>query len=201
MLSQITIAGRPTKDPTMQTSKDGTKYITLDIANTQGFGDNAHSLFFSCYFNAYLAERLVKAKVAKATCLDITGKFDSKEFTRRDGTPGRSLEIRVQDWEFSISNKADSQNMAPTNVSPGTQAPTNAPVGQAPPASVNQTPGYNPGAAPYPQGTMPPANNGYMQPAGQNYAPPAQNTQPPQQPADGFTSVPQAYANQLPFPA
>lgn len=201
MLSQITIAGRPTKDPIMQTKGDS-QYITLDIAQSQGFGETEHTLYFSCYFNSYLAERLLKAKVGKGTCLDIVGKFDSKEFTRKDGTIGRSLEIRVHDWDFSIANRNDgAQNGVPT-MTPGAQLPPNAPAGQMPPAGMGQNPGYTPGAAPPAQGNMQPANNNYMAPpAGQAYAPPMQDSPVSQQSADGFTGVPQAYAGQLPFPA
>lgn len=200
MLSQITISGRPTKDPIMQTKGD-TQYIVLDIAQTQGFGDTEHTLFFSCYFNSYLAERLLKAKVQKGTCLDIVGKFDSKEFTRKDGTLGRSLEIRVLDWEFSIANRQEVQQHAAGAMAPGNQMPPNAPTGQMPPVGTGQAPGYNPGAAPPAQGAMQPAGQNYMTPpAGQIYTPPMQGSQAPQQSADGFTNVPQAYANQLPFP-
>jgi Single-stranded DNA-binding protein len=199
MLSTITIAGRPTKDPVMQT-KGENQYVTLDIAQTQGFGDDARTLYFSCYFSKYLAERLLKANVKKGTCLDITGKFDSKEFTHKDGTPGRSLEIRVFEWDFSIANKNDNQSVVPGNMPPGTQVPNNVPPGQMPPANAGQQMGQNPNAAP-PQGGMQPAmGGGYMQPpVGQNYTPPAQGAYP-QQAAGGFTAVPQAQAGQLPFP-
>lgn len=205
MLATITISGRPTKDPVMMQTKNNTQYIMLDIAQSQGFGDETHTLFFNCYFSQYLAERLVKAKVMKGTCLEITGRFDSKEFTKKDGSIGRSLEIKVLDWEFAISNKdGNGQNAAPPQNMPqaqnGQMPQQNMPQtqgGQMPQQNMPQAQGYGQSGYQGRPASQAPAQNHAM--AGQNYGAMQQGypMQPPE--GNGFMNVPQTYAGQLPF--
>jgi len=77
--------GRVTKEISMQQGKNnGTEYISLDLAVSQRSqnsqnnqnGQNAYeTVYYQCFFNKYLAERLLKADVTKATCLyERTGK-------------------------------------------------------------------------------------------------------------------------------
>ena len=67
MSVKVIFMGRPTKDPVMSQSQNGTEYISLDVAVSQrGQTGNDETVFYQCYFSKGLADRLVKAKVKKA---------------------------------------------------------------------------------------------------------------------------------------
>jgi len=65
----IHLMGRVTKDPVMQQGRNnGTEYISLDLAtsqrsqNAQNNPENPYeSVFYQCYLNKFLAERLLTA--------------------------------------------------------------------------------------------------------------------------------------------
>ncbi len=53
----------------MQQGKNsGTEYVSLDIAVSQrGQDGKEETIYYQCYFNKFLAERLAKAGVKKGT--------------------------------------------------------------------------------------------------------------------------------------
>ena len=67
MSAILTILGRATRDPEMQQGKNsGTEYVSLDIAVSQrGQDGKEETIYYQCYFNKFLAERLAKAGVKK----------------------------------------------------------------------------------------------------------------------------------------
>ena len=155
----IHLMGRVTKDPVMQQGRNnGTEYISLDLAtsqrsqNAQNNPDNPYeSVFYQCYLNKHLAERLSKAGVKKGTCLYIYGDLELHPFVysqgQRAGQTGSGAKINVRDWQFCLSNKSEGE-------AGGNQA-------GAPP--------YNGGAATPGAGgyqTSSPQNGGYQNPAG-----------------------------------
>ena len=75
MSAILTILGRATRDPEMQQGKNsGTEYVSLDIAVSQrGQDGKEETIYYQCYFNKFLAERLAKAGVKKGTGLMIYG--------------------------------------------------------------------------------------------------------------------------------
>ena len=103
-------SGRPTKDPVMQQTQDGTtEYISLDIAvprRKREGKDNA--LFIHCYFNKTLADRLLNAKVKKGSCIQIRGELDIDAFLYNQGQPGVNANCYVENWEFCLSNRQNS---------------------------------------------------------------------------------------------
>lgn len=103
-------SGRPTKDPVMQQTQDGTtEYISLDIAvprRKREGKDNA--LFIHCYFNKTLADSLLNAKVKKGSCIQIHGDLDIDAFLYKQGQPGVNANCYVENWEFCLSNRQNS---------------------------------------------------------------------------------------------
>ena len=159
MSAIIHLMGRVTRDPVMQQGRNnGTEYISLDLAtsqrsqNAQNNPENPYeSVFYQCYLNKHLAERLSKAGVKKGTCLYIYGELELHPFVysqgQRAGQAGSGARINVRDWQFCLSNK-------PEGDAGGNQA---------------GTPPYNGGAATPGAGgyqTSGPQNGGYQNPAG-----------------------------------
>ena len=166
MSAIIILPGRPTADPQiMQAKNSNTTYTTLDISCTQrGQDEKTETVYYSCYFNSFLADRLSKAGVKKGTGLIIYGELELHPFIhqkgKNQGKPNAGPSVVVKDWQFAPLTYNDNNG-----VNPGV------------PGGVPQN-GYGQrGGTPVPnqQGGYPtPAQGGYPQasgaPAG-NYAP------------------------------
>lgn len=166
MSAIIFLPGRPTTDPQiMQAKNSNTTYTTLDISCPQrGADGNKETVFYSCYFNSFLADRLMKAGVKKGTGLIIIGELELHPFIhqkgKNQGKPNSGPSVVVKEWQFAPMTYDDENG---TN--PGV------------PGGVPQNGYGQPGGAPVPNqqgGYLTPAQGGYPQasgaPAG-NYAP------------------------------
>ena len=72
-MSAITIVmGRVTADLVMQQGQNsGARYINLNLATSQRGQNGDETVYYQCYFNQHLADRLEKAGVKKGTCLEF----------------------------------------------------------------------------------------------------------------------------------
>lgn len=227
MSAILTILGRATRDPEMQQGKNsGTEYVSLDIAVSQrGQDGKEETIYYQCYFNKFLAERLSKAGVKKGTGLMIYGDLELHPFVyqkgKNAGQPSAGPRINVKDWHFvpSIRNDNNGGNGTPGTNQGSYHQPNNG--GQQMQGTPNG--GYQNQAMPSGAYTQPgmPSGGQYTTPAnaGQYSSAPAggiqyQNNFPPQgnyagtpnfngmpvgQPNDGFSTVPESMANQLPY--
>ena len=107
MSAIIFLPGRPTTDPQiMQAKNSNTTYTTLDISCPQrGADGNKETVFYSCYFNSFLADRLMKAGVKKGTGLIIIGDLELHPFVhqkgKNQGKPNSGPSVVVKDWQFA----------------------------------------------------------------------------------------------------
>lgn len=226
MSAILTILGRATKDPEMQQAKNsGAEYITLDIATSQrGQDGKDETIYYQCYFNKFLAERLQKAGVKKGTGLMVYGDLELHPFIyqqgKNAGQPSAGPRINVKDWHFVPSTRSDN-NTGASGTNPNGGVPQNGGGAATPGAGGYQAQG-NPNGGYQAQGMpngsyqqsapMAPANGQY-QPAPNGNAQTQNNYQtqgsyqgmpnyggmPAGQPNDGFSNVPENMANQLPF--
>ena len=201
--------GRVTKDPVMQQGRNnGTEYISLDLAtsqrsqNAQNNPENPYeSVFYQCYLNKHLAERLIKAGVKKGTCLYIYGDLELHPFVysqgQRAGQAGSGAKINVRDWQFCLSNKSEGD--AGGNQAGGSYSNGGSNMGNSPQPANGGAPqgGSYQANAPAQNGSA--GNQMYQQQRGN-----AQYGQTPPQggfAGDGFTNIPEGMASQLPFTA
>jgi len=119
MSAIIHVMGRVTKDPAMQQGKNnGPEYISLDLAssqrsqNTQNGQNGYESMFYQCYFNKFLAERLIKAGVKSGTCIYVYGDLEIHPFLyqqgQKAGQPGvgaQKLMSRTGSFAFPTNRK------------------------------------------------------------------------------------------------
>ncbi len=239
MSAIIHVMGRVTKDPAMQQGRNnGTEYISLDLAtsqrsqNAQNNPENQYEpIFYQCYLNKFLAERLLKAGVKKGTCLYIYGELEIHPFIynqgQRAGQTGAGAKINVRDWQFCLSNKPENESGA--NPTGGNQNPVPQGGEYQNPAGGAQggayLSGYNPagngnyaGNGTSARGNYPnsgssaggsyPANASAQNGSNGNQTYQQQTGNPPYGQAmqgtfarDGFTNVPEGMAAQLPFTA
>ena len=206
MSAILTILGRATRDPEMQQGKNsGTEYVSLDIAVSQrGQDGKEETIYYQCYFNKFLAERLAKAGVKKGTGLMIYGDLELHPFIyqkgKNAGQANAGPRINVKDWHFVPSNRSDSNTGHPganQNSQPNGGAATPGAAGNGSyPMQGNPNGSYQNQAMPggYPQQGMAPANGAYTPPAngGQYQAPPNGTGQPQSSypPQGSYTGMP-----------
>ena len=120
MFTQITLTGRVTADPELQTSSNGTSYVQFNVAINKGFGEQEHPNFYQCILFGKAAERICNAGVKKGSLLFITGDLDLVEFTRKaDGSKGIIPKITVYDWNYvSAGKRAENNNANADNNTP-----------------------------------------------------------------------------------
>jgi single-stranded DNA-binding protein len=211
MSSIILVTGRVTADPVMQQGRTtGTEYMNLGLAtNQRGNDGNDEAVFYQCYCNKFLADRLSKAGVKKGTCLLVYGELELRPFLyqkgERAGQPGIDAHITVKDWQFLPANRTDGNPAAN-----GTANPT---AGTTPPPAIpGNGSAYSGGPAIGANGAMP-ANQtmqnmmGQQMPQAQAGYPMTQGTPTNAAPVagnyagDGFTNIPESMPpQQLPFP-
>ena len=233
MSAIIHVMGRVTKDPAMQQGKNnGSEYISLDLAssqrsqNTQNGQNGYESMFYQCYFNKFLAERLIKAGVKSGTCIYVYGDLDIHPFLyqqgQKAGQPGVGAKINVKDWQFCLSNKPENENNGNSgNHQNGNSMPNNSNGGAATSGSgsyqshATQGNGYMNGVGNQNAGIP---NTASARTQGNSYAAPPsgpignnmyQQSYYPQQnmaygqqgsfTGDGFQGIPEGMADQLPF--
>lgn len=205
MSAIIILPGRPTTDPQiMQAKNSNTTYTTLDVACPQRGQDGKNeTIFYSCYFNAFLADRLIKAGVKKGTGLIIYGELELHPFIhqkgKNQGKPNSGPSVTVKDWQFAPTTYTD-ENGANSGIPRG--VPQNG-YGQpgVTPGVPNQQVGYpSPAQGNYPQtagaptgnyiptGSMPQNQNGYAPGSQGAYVPTGSASQNNYgQPTHGYT--------------
>ena len=213
MTGAITIImGRATADPVIQQGKNsGSEYVSLDFAVSQrGQDGKEETMYYQCYFNSFLAQRLNKAGVHKGTGLLIYGDLEIHPYVyqqgQKAGQAGVNAKITVKDWQFTLSNKQEgaaangpvpngtpAQNMGNNTPSYGNQsnqvfASNNNMNAQS--RNMNYQ-GMQSQQGTYQSNAYPPTMNGGAAP---NYGTPQGSY-----PNDGFMNVPENSMGQLPF--
>ena len=102
----------------MQAKNSNTTYTTLDISCPQrGADGNKETVFYSCYFNSFLADRLIKAGVKKSTGLIIIGELELHPFIhqkgKNQGKPNSGPSVVVKDWQFAPMTYDDANGANP----------------------------------------------------------------------------------------
>ena len=165
MSSIIIVTGRVTADPVMQQAKNsGTEYISLGLAtNQRGQNGKEDPIFYQCYCNKFLADRLIKAGVKKSKCLMVYGDLELHPYIHQKGNnAGQAAitpQIMVKDWQFLPANRNDTNAATPVPGNPMVGNPNVPPV-PANGATYNGNPamGMNPSGT-VPTGAMPVNNN------------------------------------------
>lgn len=146
MSSIIIVTGRVTADPVMQQAKNsGTEYISLGLAtNQRGQSGKEEPIFYQCYCNKFLADRLIKAGVKKSTCLMVYGDLELHPYIHQKGNnAGQAAitpQIMVKDWQFLPANRNDTNAATPVPGNPMVGNPNVPPV-PANGATYNGNPG------------------------------------------------------------
>ncbi len=124
----IYMFGRLTKDPETQTTASGKNYISFNVAENKGFGENAKTQFHRCViWGDEAAKRFTDAKVKKGSHICICGEQELSAYSKKDtGEPAVSSQITVYRWEYVPGGKKsdDTEKAASGNADTYSDTPT-----------------------------------------------------------------------------
>jgi single-strand DNA-binding protein len=107
-MNNITVAGSLGKDAELRSLPDGTRVLTFSVADSQGREKPA--IWWNCQLFGKRAESL-QQYLAKGQAVAVSGNVTEREWTSKDGTPKKSMEIRVSD--VALQGGQRQQNEAP----------------------------------------------------------------------------------------
>ena len=155
----ITVCGNITQDPQLQTTRDGTPYVNLNIATTPRQRDKQTNQWhdgITTWTRATawgdLAQNIV-ATLVKGSRVIVTGTLENHPYTGKDGQTHNSTELRVDEIGPSLKYATASIKKNPPR-NPGARQPANRGASGAPqnPAPGNTAYGRDPWAtSPYPE--------------------------------------------------
>lgn len=104
-MNVFTFSGRVGQDAELRTTQSGEKVLGFSIANDVGFGDRKKTQWIECSYWGKRGEA-ISSYVRKGDRVAVSGELQLVEFTKRDGTPGSKLAVRVNDLDLAARSDA-----------------------------------------------------------------------------------------------
>ena len=114
MVNRVVLAGRLVKDPELRKTNSDVSFATFTLAvdNRVKEADGTRgTLFIDCRVFRDQAENLVKF-TRKGSMIAVDGSLNQRNFTRQDGSKGKSVEVVVDSVTF-LEPKKDAPVEAP----------------------------------------------------------------------------------------
>jgi single-strand DNA-binding protein len=111
--AQVTLLGHVGRDPEMSYSNDGIAVTKFSLAtNRRGKGGKDETTWWNCTAFRGLGETM-NTHVHRGDMLLVTGAPSLREYTRRDGSPGSSLDVVIDKFAFAGGKKSADAGTAP----------------------------------------------------------------------------------------
>ena len=102
-MNKITIIGNLGRDPEMRYSTSGNAMTSFSVASsrryTSGGEQREETEWFNCTAFGRLAD-VCNQYLARGQQVYVEGRLSTRQYDRRDGTPGFSLDVFVTDVQF-----------------------------------------------------------------------------------------------------
>lgn len=92
MSNHITIAGKVGQDPELRYTPGGMAVLTFSVADTYGKDEKKKTTWHNVTVFNKLAENTANT-IAKGSTVIVVGRYEQDEFTKKDGTKGKSLKL------------------------------------------------------------------------------------------------------------
>jgi single-strand DNA-binding protein len=99
-MNVLTVSGRVGQDAELRTTQSGEKVCSFSLANDIGWGERKKTQWFECSYWGKRGEA-VSGYIKKGDRIAVSGEVQLVEFTRKDGTPGSKLAVRVNDLDLA----------------------------------------------------------------------------------------------------
>ena len=109
MLNTTIATGRLTRDPETKNTTAGKPFAVFSVAVDNGYGDNKETLFYDCSAFGKTGEFVVK-NLTKGELVSFEGRPSLRAYLKKDGTPGASINISINQVHFSGAKKSEDNN-------------------------------------------------------------------------------------------
>lgn len=92
MSNNITITGKVGQEPELRFTPGGMAVLTFSVADTYGKDDKKKTTWHNITVFSKLAENVANT-ITKGSTVIIVGRYEQDEFTKKDGTKGKSVKV------------------------------------------------------------------------------------------------------------
>lgn len=126
MSNHITVTGKVGQDPELRYTPGGMAILTFSIADTYGKDDKKKTTWHDVKVFNKLAENTANT-ISKGSTVIVSGRYEQEEFTKKDGTKGKSVKIIADEvgvscrWNSWIADQTDKVMAQVGQVFPGSR--------------------------------------------------------------------------------
>lgn len=91
-MNNITIHGTVGQEPELRFSASNNAVLTFSVADNYGKDDKKKTTWHNVIVFGKVAENVANS-IAKGTTVLITGRYEQEEFTKKDGTKGKTTKL------------------------------------------------------------------------------------------------------------
>jgi single-strand DNA-binding protein len=91
-MNNITIHGTVGQEPELRFSASNNAVLTFSVADNYGKDDKKKTTWHNVIVFGKVAENVANS-IAKGTTVLITGRYEQEEFTKKDGTTGKTTKL------------------------------------------------------------------------------------------------------------
>ena len=107
-MNVFTFSGRIGRDAETASTQGGTAVCNFPVAVESGYGDKKQTTWVRCALWGKRAEGGLPQYLTKGAQVVVTGELSTREFQKKDGGNGFSVEIRVNELTL-VGGKQDNQ--------------------------------------------------------------------------------------------
>lgn len=110
MSNNITVTGKLGKDPELRFTPSGMAVAEFSIADTWGKDDKKKTTWHNCVAFGQLAENIC-GTLRKGSTAIVTGRYEQDEYTKKDGTTGKTTKVIVDEcgpslrWDIYVKDQ------------------------------------------------------------------------------------------------
>src|SRR5690606_29086345 len=111
-MNVFTFSGRLGSDAEVRYTSSGTAVCSFVVANDIGYGDNKKTQWIDCALFGKRAEGGLPQHLTKGAQVVVSREVTLNTYTKRDGSQGAALQVRVNDVDL-IGGKSESRQIEP----------------------------------------------------------------------------------------
>lgn len=101
MSNHITIHGNISQEPELRVTPSGMNVLSFSVADSYGKDEKKKTTFHNITVFGQLAEN-VASSVKKGDSVIISGRLETDEYTKKDGSKGKSTKVIADEVGFSM---------------------------------------------------------------------------------------------------
>jgi single-strand DNA-binding protein len=100
-MNHITIHGSVVGEPELRVTNSGMNILSFSVMDKYGKDEKQKTTFHNCVVFGQLAENVASSIKARDSVL-VSGRMETEEFTKKDGSTGKSTKIICDEVAFSM---------------------------------------------------------------------------------------------------